>query len=418
MRDDDPALAAMYRAGVVHRGDPRRLQGALRRAAAGLPIIVAAVGASVTSDFGGGYGAYQDRFRLSYVGAPSMWHAGRSPFGWLRPIFDEAAGAAPHNRSALVNCGRAAAQLGAYLGCTATITPDKTDIFIVDAATIPETPARIERTLRRLLQLPHAPAVLLLNVFQWCNAHGGAEKKSAAARETMKIEHKNGSCYTPEKLQQSWRQGLRLSEPLERIGKHYGLPVLSAGAAFVGWVVGAAAGAALRGAGGEAMGEARGPPVLSNALSNGTIDARSLTLDGLHPSKLGSKLLSGLVVHFLREARTAMEKAPWKAQAAADAGGYPAAHRAATAPPPVRCDVLTPSALETPTTERCYAWTVTGWRMHSVPREVPRAGSHVGGTSPHSTRRAPRCRRRTASAPTWAVRRLPARRLVSRRAQS
>ena len=167
-------LTALYRQGVVHNGstlglpDPmRRLQRVLHRADSGLPVIVAGVGASVVGDFGGVVGRFQDRFRLAYCCTPSFIRGTAMRSGWLLPIFAEVAGAVPHNGSALVNCGRPGNPIGCFLGCTATLVPENADLLIVDAATIGEKPANVEKLLRRLLSMPRSPAVLFVNIFTW-----------------------------------------------------------------------------------------------------------------------------------------------------------------------------------------------------------------------------------------------------------
>jgi len=61
-------LKAVLRRGVAHQGQTERLATLLRAAAAGRPVVVAGLGASITSDFGGAFGGHQRRFALAYHG--------------------------------------------------------------------------------------------------------------------------------------------------------------------------------------------------------------------------------------------------------------------------------------------------------------------------------------------------------------
>lgn len=233
-------LVAQLRAGVMQAGHLGRLHQALERVGRGEPLVLAAVGASVTSDFGGIVGEMQDRHRLGYIGHPGRCHTQCVHFGWLLPIFrfltrGTNGSLAQNPASAVVNCGQAARQVSTYLDCTASAVPHTADIIIMDGANgmAPINGNQFkptERVLRRLLALPHRPAVLLLHWLDWC----GCTEYSTHCPQGARIDrHHNRTCYTKEGLSQSWNMArLREETGWALLAEHYRLPVLSVRRAF------------------------------------------------------------------------------------------------------------------------------------------------------------------------------------------
>ena len=240
-------LRDALRAGVAGQGNAARLRRVLRTLRAGKEtVVVTAVGASVTADFGGIVGYMQDHFALGYTGWPSKVKGSTIRPGWLLPIGDMlhtltpsgAAGApwlSPNGSSSsspstveLVNAACAGHKLDAYLYCLATRVPVSTDLFLVDAATIPQWPQDAEATLRSFLALPRAPALLLVHFTNWCWPRPGLGPNDAVTVN----EAKNKTCYAPNRLQSSWHKATAVETFFDELGGYYGIPSLSMRRAF------------------------------------------------------------------------------------------------------------------------------------------------------------------------------------------
>ena len=75
------------RAGVSQVGHLGRLQQVLARMRRSEPIVISALGNSVTADFGGIVGSMQDRFKLGFLGSPRRCKGQCVQYGWLLPIY-------------------------------------------------------------------------------------------------------------------------------------------------------------------------------------------------------------------------------------------------------------------------------------------------------------------------------------------
>ena len=146
-------LSAIIRAGITTRGDLGRLHDALSRQVQGDGLLVAALGASVTADFGGAVGLWQDRYPVRHVGyLRSCTGASQCARpGWLLPVLSMISSLGAQRPSAdanarpdklasasstMVNCGKAGSSIARYLECTASLVPEMADVIIVDAATV------------------------------------------------------------------------------------------------------------------------------------------------------------------------------------------------------------------------------------------------------------------------------------------
>ena len=229
-------LKKLLRAGVTSAGDLGRLQQALTRLERGDSLVLSAVGASVTADYGGALGRLQDRFDLAYTGnlrkctgaAACEWA------GWLLPVFSYLTRAANDTMATSVsfaNVGQAGTGLSRYLECTGSVVPEHSDIILVDASTVDYgNLPQIERTLRRLLSLPRSPALILLHFFDWCScqncvADGSRLKCAACSPRQRSMKHRNGECYRPDRLTAAWSAGARVEDPIDSLAQHYSLPV-------------------------------------------------------------------------------------------------------------------------------------------------------------------------------------------------
>ena len=223
----------LLRDGVSRVGHQGRLTQALARLRRGKGLVLAAIGASVTADHGGIVGEMQDKFSLTFFGGVRSCAGKCVRAGWLLPLlallasdtFSPAGG--PH--AMLVNSGQSGTFLGRYLECTGTLVPEKADVILIDAATVSYSDlVGIEAVVRRLLALPHSPAVILLHFFDWCGCHQCNHRGcSECAPATRRAMHHNRSCYTAERLAAAGQKASAIEAPIDQIADHYGLPVLS-----------------------------------------------------------------------------------------------------------------------------------------------------------------------------------------------
>ena len=258
-----PELASMLARGVLCRGRPERLLRAMRDARLGKPVVVAAVGSSLTANLGGAVGMWQDRFsELTYVSPLAGVTENVIVPGWLLPVFEAIAPRARrHAESVLVNVGQAGSPLSAYKMCTRQVLPSRADVIIVDAAAISCPRSDVENVLRRLLALEGSPALLLMNFVRWCDPETGpCDAKCQRQAEHTRLNSNrqlrdDGTCYRPPYLNSSLARAARREAPLLALADHYNLTVLSARAAF------------------------------SDAVARGVagFDPRQMTADSLHP---------------------------------------------------------------------------------------------------------------------------------------
>ena len=265
----DQRMRNALRAGISN-GNDERIRAMLQRLRAGHEIVVTAIGASVTADHGGAVGWMQDKFLLGYSGTPSQCTRQCVKPGWLLPVGDflwrlqagrghsntpwPGARAPNSSKVLLVNAGNAGHKLDYVSHCLATKVPLETDLFIVDASAVPQEAATVEAALRRLLSLPRAPAILLLNFANFCWHH---DQNGELARK----EVQSRVCYQPSRLASTWRSSGRMEADIDELAGYYGLPSLSVRRSFFPWAM--------------------------RAHVDGFFRPWELLGDGLHPMKVG-----------------------------------------------------------------------------------------------------------------------------------
>eukprot|EP00322_Chrysochromulina_rotalis_P005295 CAMPEP_0115831698 /NCGR_PEP_ID=MMETSP0287-20121206/2274_1 /TAXON_ID=412157 /ORGANISM="Chrysochromulina rotalis, Strain UIO044" /LENGTH=484 /DNA_ID=CAMNT_0003285055 /DNA_START=113 /DNA_END=1567 /DNA_ORIENTATION=+ len=249
------------REGVVNVGHLGRLKQAMDRVGHNLPLTIAALGSSVTSDFAGIVGRMQQQFELGYIGLPSRCKQKCVHLGWLLPIFrflvQNASGSAA-KASALVNAGQSARFVDNYA-----------DIIFVDGVNgmspvVGNHVKPTEKLFRRLLSLPHRPAIIVLHWMDWCACVHNCPN-------TLRINrHRNGTCYTADGFNQSYGVATRREHTVwADLARHYQLSMLS-----------------IRGAFHPSARRAALPSQSSRSILStymGSLGPSSWTLDGLHP---------------------------------------------------------------------------------------------------------------------------------------
>ena len=221
---DTPTLTAL-RGAVSVPGSTARLSAAFARARAGSPLVLAAVGASNVANFGGANGTAQSSFGLSSqdMGIANCCQGCIKP-GWLSTFFDYLRDELlPPGDHKFANCGSSGCMTSCMLECTASRVPASADIVLVDAASFAEPASSHEVLLRRLLQLPRRPAVILLHFHTWCAASSRllANRKNpdqGVAREL----HRNGSCYDGAGIREAFVLGDERERPLDELATHCG----------------------------------------------------------------------------------------------------------------------------------------------------------------------------------------------------
>ena len=234
----------------------------------------------MTADYAGMAGSMQERYRLGYIGLPARCKDKCVHLGWALPIFrflttpqqqpkqqpalneSEAVRAA----SAVVNSGQSARYFDNYLDCTSSAVPAEADIIFIDGVNgmspmVGNHRKPTEKLLRRLLSLPHQPAIVQLHWIDWC-----ACLRSCFNEQPLRAHrHRNGSCYTAEGLRQSYEVATRREEQQDwaALARYYQLSVLSMRRAF------------------HPLANGSGLP--SAYGGSNPDDPSSLTSDGLHP---------------------------------------------------------------------------------------------------------------------------------------
>jgi hypothetical protein len=230
----------------------------------------------------------QDLFSLGYSGMPSEIKEPKVAPGWMMPVADflsrlgsdnssnehnrhyetrwlSRGGRSNFSRVRLINAAFAGHKAEVYLSCLATKVPLDTDLFIVDAATVPQNDAKSEALLRSLLALPKAPAVVLMHFTNWC-WHQDVNGELAIKEARSKV------CYQPRRLASSWTGAMKTEQMLDGLGSYYGLPSLSMRRAFSSAALSSAF-----------------LPRRHRAIDD-FFDPASLTTDGLHPHRAGCRL--------------------------------------------------------------------------------------------------------------------------------
>ena len=347
-------LNVRLRAGVSHIGHLGRLKHVLAKADRGESIVMAGLGASVTSDFGGVAGYMQDRYKLGYIGVPKRCRAMCVKYGWLMPVFryltkDGSKTRNATKASSLVNCGQAARPVNNYLDCTASSVPQNVDLMIVEGSNgmspiVGRDVVSTEKVVRRLFSLPNRPAIILLHWLDWCAC------RLDVCKPAPRIDrHRANFCYGPQGFNQSWIVGRRREDETgwAALAKYYQLPTLSMRLAFHPMAAGKA-GTTVTSAG----------PLLKSP--------QEFTWDGLHPRPCTKgwqgceyiMLISALVNRFLADVK----------QGHID-GDSSDTRRQHTLP----CSPLKSRARERsgPMVERCFGW--------GIDRRVPPPVTNVSG---------------------------------------
>lgn len=260
MLDPLHATPALGR-GIANHGDLARLRRVLGSLRGGEPVLIAALGASVTSDYAGIDGDAQAQHPGVCTAALRQCGRGCRWSGWLQDTVELVREEVPHARLQAVNCGLPGNPLSYAAHCLESHVPLAADLVLVDAATIRSSPPAVEAILRRLLSLPRQPAVLLLHFFHWCLTNRGC----GGPRGVDPWSHGH--------MAANWLAGARMERELTELAAYYALPALSLRAAHYH--------AAL------------------NASRGGRRHAAQLTKDGLHPTRRGNKRIASLLASFL-----------------------------------------------------------------------------------------------------------------------
>ena len=220
-------LRRKARAGVRYKGNLARLQAALQRKKLGKGFTLTAVGGPMTAELGGVIGAMQQRFNLSSDQSIAACTGQCIRRGWLLPAFElltrQGTPDAQHN---LVNCGQREGDLEAYLDCSSSSLPLSADVIIYDGATSGATPWEHERLIRRLLQLPRKPAMMMLHVFDGCGTRAQSRLSSNVPAST------DGHPCSKEAVGVATARAMRIEEKLDALAMRYGIPVLSTRRAY------------------------------------------------------------------------------------------------------------------------------------------------------------------------------------------
>ena len=219
---DTPTLTAL-RGAVSVPGSTARLSAAFARVRAGSPLVLAAVGASNVANFGGVNGTAQSSFGLSSQdeGIANCCQGCIKP-GWLSTFFDYLRDELlPPGDHMFANCGKSGCMTSCILECTASRVPASADIVLVDGASFSEPNSSHEVLLRRLLQLPRRPAVILLHFHTWCAASSRLLAKRENPDQGVARElHRNGSCYDVAGLREAFVLGDERERPLDELATH------------------------------------------------------------------------------------------------------------------------------------------------------------------------------------------------------
>lgn len=227
-------------AAVVFGGDRSRLDRVLGRLLAQQPITVGVVGGSISA--GSTYSVYRGGY------AAKLWHG--LFFEWLRA-------AHPH-RAHEHNNGALPASTPAFVeSCVQFQVPPHSDLVLIDFAVNFDTTRAYERLLRRLLVYPRRPAVIAFNFPSFMVP--GATK--SLPRHPLREADLRFPAVRREELS------------IERLARHYGVPLIS-------------------------MSRAVGAVVRSNATAG--LRLPDLMLDRVHPSQRGHRLAAALLVRFVQ----------------------------------------------------------------------------------------------------------------------
>jgi hypothetical protein len=373
-----PRILALLRGGgIVHEGDLTRLSNVVRRARVGQPLMLTAIGSSMTADYAGMDAGHQDRAELALPGTPGACKRGCVKFGWLLSFFrflvakidgegnerahvDDKATQWIGMHRTFVNAGVPGHPLRRYLECTPTLVPHDADVIIVDAANILERPNMIEKVVRRLMQLPKQPALIFLNFMHWCNPlHQGRMRAGDKSRL-----HRNGSCYEPHRLHEADTMAGRAEHYGDDVARRYNLTVLSMRRAFYDSIRNASISEPDIGSIPSVFAPMHLKPaeVLHRERPKQLLHPRFATYDGLHPTRIDLpagwqyvQLISWLLASFVHDRWDALVSGPCPLSSSISARSI-----TQCVPPPLPCPsgylVADQDAEASAVLERCYTW--------------------------------------------------------------
>ena len=343
------SLVNRMRAGVSQPGHLGRLRQALSRIDQGAPLTMAVIGSSLTADFAGVVGSMQDRFQLGYIGTPARCKKDCVRLGWVLPVFRFLTQHSNQSTaSSVINAGQAARYMSNYVDCTSSVVPAEVDLVILDGVNgmspiVGNMFMPTEKLLRRLLALPHRPALVVLHWIDWCTCAG-----PRCTPEPRIFRHRNRSCYTAEGFNHSWTVSQhREHVTWTRLARHYNITVLSLSRAFHPFAE---------------QRRGRGAYTSAEELAN-------WTWDGLHPKPCDrhglrpawqkchyTLLVASLINIFFADVRS----------------GHLGSQADEREPLPVPCKSIKARAKEgAPTRERCFGW--------GLDRYVPPSASVISG---------------------------------------
>jgi len=269
-----PPAGASFASAISSVGSSHRLSRFLDALQSGRPVTIVGIGSSVTNDFGGAIGIHQQGSVCS-SGAAGKCRGGCVRTGWLLHLFSHINATWPHAGHRLINCGEAASPISFFASCSADRIDASADLVVVEPISTAAAPplsevkaegsrrafrAQMEGALRQVLLLPRAPAVVVVNVFNWCarDADGCRDRRT------------NASAWSYNALLPTYHASR--DEDAREVAEYYGLPVVSTRRLL-----------------------------FHRVASNGTW-ARSAFLDfsGVHPTQESSLWLAGSLAHLLQ----------------------------------------------------------------------------------------------------------------------
>lgn len=145
-------------------GSPNSLDALFQRLAAGRPITMGVVGASVAQNAGC---LDQDRKRCMFFSGIN----GRSK-GWAVRLLEHINKSFPHARHAINNSALDATPVNTYANCLFSHLPSQVHLVVAEWGSMGNHNHKflpsIERVTQTLLQLPSKPVVLHFGVHEWC----------------------------------------------------------------------------------------------------------------------------------------------------------------------------------------------------------------------------------------------------------
>lgn len=202
--------------------------------------------------------------------------------GWLLDVFQWINTTWPHADHRMVNNGEPASTIQTYATCLGSKVEPNADLIIVEPISTGGPSCRgrngcadawkatFEATLRGVLMLPRSPAVVLLNVFNFC-----IHDPELCSKGNLTARGTNESAWSYASLLPAYH--LSFDGDARDVAAYYGLPVVSTRGLFF------------------------------HPAASGRVYPRDLVRDrtGVHPTDASSRTLSAALVHVLELARYA-----------------------------------------------------------------------------------------------------------------